>query len=250
MTSIRRTALVAGILFVITHVTSITARLLYLPALSDPGYILGPGPDAPVLLGAFLDVVLVLAIVGTGVALYPVVRRHNEGAALGYAGLRILEAGVITAGIAALLALVTLRQDLGPAAAADATALGSALVAFNNWTFLIGPSFVCGTNTTVLAYLLLRSGLVPRFIPVIGLIGGPLVFASGAAQMFGLYEQVSAWAALTALPVFAWEICLAFYLIARGFRPAAVARLDAAASGSADPEVPGGRALPVRENQR
>jgi hypothetical protein len=233
MTSLRKTALAAGILFVITHFTSITARLLYLPALSDPDYILGPGPDAPILLGAFLDVFLVLAIVGTGVALYPVVRRQNEGAALGYAGLRILEAGIITAGVVALLALVTLRQDLGQTAAADATALGSALVAFNNWTFLVGPSFVCGTNTAVLAYLLLRSGLVPRFIPILGLIGGPLVFASGAAQMFGLYEQVSAWAAVAAVPVFAWEICLAFYLIFKGFRPAAVARLDAAASGPA-----------------
>jgi hypothetical protein len=250
MTSTRRTALVAGVLFVITHFTSITARLLYLPALSDPAYILGPGPDAPVLLGAFLDVFLVLAIVGTGVALYPVIRRHNEGAALGYAGLRVLEAGVIAAGIVALLALVTLRQDLGQTAAADATALGSALVAFNNWTFLVGPSFVCGTNTTVLAILLLRSGLVPRFIPVLGLIGGPLVFASGAAQMFGLYEQVSAWSAVTALPVFAWEICLAFYLIFKGFRPGAVARLDATASGSAGPDIRSGHPLPVGENQR
>ncbi|RJU00971.1 DUF4386 domain-containing protein [Arthrobacter frigidicola] len=227
MTSLRRTAAVAGVLFLITHVTSIAARLLYVPALGNPEYITGSGPESLVVLAAFLDVLLVVAIVGTGVALYPVVRRQNEGIALGYAALRTLEGAVITAGVVALLTLVTLRQDL-PQAGPETLALGSALVAFNNWTFLVGPSFICGTNTLLLAYLLYRSGLVPRFIAVLGLVGGPLVFASGAAQMFGLYEQVSVWAAVTALPVFAWEVCLAVYLIARGFRSPAVAALDAA----------------------
>ncbi|WP_159619969.1 DUF4386 domain-containing protein [Arthrobacter zhaoguopingii] len=227
MTSLRRTAAAAGVLFLITHVTSIAARLLYVPALGNPEYITGSGPESLVVLAAFLDVLLVVAIVGTGVALYPVVRRQNEGIALGYVALRTLEGAVITAGVVSLLTLVTLRQDL-PQAGPETLALGSALVAFNNWTFLVGPSFICGTNTLLLAYLLYRSGLVPRFIAVLGLVGGPLVFASGAAQMFGLYEQVSVWAAVAALPVFAWEVCLAVYLIARGFRSPAVAALDAA----------------------
>ncbi|WP_159803228.1 DUF4386 domain-containing protein [Arthrobacter zhaoguopingii] len=227
MTSLRRTAAAAGVLFLITHVTSIAARLLYVPALGNPEYITGSGPESLVVLAAFLDVLLVVAIVGTGVALYPVVRRQNEGIALGYVALRTLEGAVITAGVVSLLTLVTLRQDL-PQAGPETLALGSALVAFNNWTFLVGPSFICGTNTLLLAYLLYRSGLVPRFIAVLGLVGGPLVFASGAAQMFGLYGQVSVWAAVAALPVFAWEVCLAVYLIARGFRSPAVAALDAA----------------------
>ncbi len=227
MTSLRRTAAVAGVLFLITHVTSVTARLLYVPVLGNPEYIAGSGPESLVVLAAFLDVLLAVAIVGTGVALYPVVRRQNEGIALGYVALRTLEAAVITAGVVALLTLVTLRQDL-PQAGPETLALGSALVAFNNWTFLVGPSFFCGTNTVLLAYLLYRSGLVPRFIAVLGLVGGPLVFASGAAQMFGLIEQVSVVAAVAALPVFAWEVCLAVYLIARGFRSPAVAALDAA----------------------
>jgi hypothetical protein len=223
MTSSRRTAVVVGVLFLITHVTSVPALLLYGPVLNHSEYIVGSGPDGHVLLGAFLEVILALAIVGTGVAVYPIVKGQNESVALGYVGLRTLEAGVIAAGIVPLLAIVTLRQDL--TSGAD-VALGSALVSFHNWTFLIGPSFVCGTNTVLLAYLLYRSGLVPRFIAVLGLVGGPLVFASGAAQLFGLYEQISAWSAIAAVPVFAWEICLAVYLIARGFRPSA--RLDTA----------------------
>jgi Domain of unknown function (DUF4386) len=212
-------AVVAAVLFLITHVTSVAGLALYGPVLGDRGYLTGDGPDTSVLLGALLEVVLALAIVGTAVALYPVVKRQNEGIALGYVGLRTLEAAVIAVGVVPLLAVVTLRQD---GVGTDATTLGSALVALHNWTFLVGPSFVCGANTVLLAYLLHRSGLVARFIPVLGLVGGPLVFASGVAQLFGGYEQMSAWAAIAAVPVFAWEISLAVYLLVRGFRQTTV----------------------------
>jgi hypothetical protein len=133
---------------------------------------------------------------------------------MGYVGLGRLEAGIIAVGVVPLLAVVTLRQ----AGAADDGALGTALVALHDWTFLLGPGLVCGTNTVLLAALLLRSGLVPRFIPVLGLVGGPLVLASNAAQLFGVFDQVSPWAAVGAVPVFAWEICLALYLLVKGFR--------------------------------
>jgi hypothetical protein len=102
------------------------------------------------------------------------------------------------------------------------------MVAFHNWTFLVGPSLILGTNTVLLASVLYRAGLVPRFIPVLGLTGGPLVFASGAAQLFGRYAQFSVWSAVTAVPVFAWEICLALYLVLKGFRPSALAGLTTA----------------------
>jgi hypothetical protein len=217
----------AGILFFATHITSITARALYLPILSNPAYIDGGGQDGQVFLGALLEVVLALTIVGTGVALYPVIKRQNEGVALGYVALRTLEAGVIAVGAIPLLTIVTLRQDLTGLAGAGTAPLTSALTAFNSWAFLIGPSLICGTNTALLAYLLYRSALVPRFIAILGLIGGPLVFASGIAQMFGIYEQVSVWAGVGAVPVFAWEICLALYLMAKGFRPSVDAGLSA-----------------------
>lgn len=233
MISIRRFALAAGILFLATHVSSITARALYLPVLSNPAYINGGGQDSQVFMGALLEVVLALTIVGTGVALYPVIKRQNEGVALGYVALRILEAGVIAVGAIPLLTIVTLRQDLTDLAPSDTAPLTSALAAFNSWAFLIGPSLICGSNTFLLAYLLYRSALVPRFIAILGLIGGPLVFASGTAQMFGLYEQVSVWAGVGAVPIFAWEICLAVYFIAKGFRPV----VQAGASVQATPAL-------------
>ncbi|WP_431679463.1 DUF4386 domain-containing protein [Kitasatospora sp. KL5] len=138
--------------------------------------------------------------------------------AVGCLGLRVLEAAVIAVGVVGLLAVVTLRREAvgGQDAAALATT-ARALVAVHGWTFLLGPNFVCGANTTVIAYVMYRSGLVPRPIAVIGLIGGPLIFASAVAVLLGRYEQLSGWGALAALPVFAWELALAGRLTARGF---------------------------------
>lgn len=224
MTAPRKIAIAAGVLYLITHVTSVGALALYSPILNDARYIVGAGPDTQVLLGAFLEVVLAFAVVGTAVALFPMVRRTNEGVALGYVGLRTLEAGIIAAGVVSLLAVATLRQN--PVSASDAAslvAIGNALMAVHNWTFLIGPGFTSGTNTVLMAYLMYQSGLVPRFIPVLGFIGGPLVFASNAAVMFGLYPQISTWAGLAAIPVFAWEVSLALWLIVKGFNATAVA---------------------------
>ncbi|MGW7256560.1 DUF4386 domain-containing protein [Streptomyces sp. NPDC054834] len=216
MTSTRTTATAAGVLFLVTHVTSVTALALYGPVLNNKHYITGSGPETQVVLGALLEVLLALAIVGTAVALFPVVKRTNESVAFGYVGLRTLEAAVIAVGVVPLLAVITLRHDAPTQP--GTVPLGEAMIALHNWTFLVGPSLVCGTNTVLLAYLLHRSRIVPRFISTLGLIGGPLVFASGTAQMFGLIDQISAWAALAAIPVFAWEICLALFMLIKGFR--------------------------------
>jgi hypothetical protein len=178
-----------------------------------------------VFAGAFLEGILALAVVGTAVTLFPVVKRQHEGVALGYVGLRTLEAAIICVGIVSLLAVVTMRRDVGGATGPDPDtliAVGRGLVAVHDWTFLLGPAFVLGVNTVLMAYLMFRSGLVPRFIGLLGLVGGPLVFASATATLFGVYEQISVWASIAALPVFAWELSLAIWLIAKGFRPAAM----------------------------
>ena len=214
----RKLAIAAGVCYLITHVTSVPAAFLYGPILNRAGYVLGSVPDTRVLLGAFLEVICALGIVGTAVALFPVVKRHYEGGAMGYVGLRTLEAGIIAVGVVPLLVAVTLRPDVTGTAGADTTAV---LVEFHNWTRLLGPGLVCGANTVLMAYLMYRSRLVPRFIPVLGLVGGPLVFAYSTAQMFGASEQILTWAAIGVVPIFAWEVTLAFRLIVKGFNPSA-----------------------------
>ncbi|MFD4866211.1 DUF4386 domain-containing protein [Streptomyces sp. NPDC058412] len=219
----RRTAVAAGSLFLLTEAAAIAGAVLYRPLLGAADGRLAQGADTQALLGVLCEVVLVVAVAGTGAALFPVLRRHGEGLALGYAFGRLLEAAVIALGIVAVLALVTLRRDAGAADGAEV-----ALAAVHDWTFLLGPNIALGLNTVVLAYLAYRARLVPRFIAVLGLVGGPLICASAVAVMFGAYAQLSTAGAAAALPVFAWELALAGWLIVRGFGPGsdAVSRAD------------------------
>ncbi|GAA1504211.1 hypothetical protein GCM10009730_03900 [Streptomyces albidochromogenes] len=222
MLSTRRTAVVAGVLFLVTEVAAIGGLALYGPVLRDADYVVGSGADTRVFLGALSEMVLAAAVVGTGVVLYPVLRKRDEGAALGYACARLLEAAVIVVGIISVLSVVTLRRDFAGAAGGDAASLvtaGRTLVAVHDWTFLVGPNFALGANSLVLAWLMHRSGLVPRFIAVLGLTGGALICVSATAVMFGLYEQVSVPGSVAAIPVFTWEVSLAVWLIAKGFKP-------------------------------
>ena len=212
----------AGVFFIVAAAAAIAGLALEGPVLNDARYIVSsPGDDTKVIFGAFFEVLAAISIIGTAVTLFPIVKRQNEGIALGYVAGRVLEAVVIVVGIISLLTIVRLRQDFAGATGADAASLmivGKSLKALHDWTFLFGPSLAIGVNTFLLAYLMYASRLVPRVIPAIGLIGGPLIFASGVAEMFGLYGPFSPLGSIGALPVFAWEMSLAIWLIVKGFK--------------------------------
>lgn len=225
----RRTAVVTGVFFLVAAFPAMGALALYQPVLADAGYVLGDGSDAGIRLGALLEVLVAISVAGTAITLYPVLRRQHHEFALGYVCGRLLEATLIVVGLIGLLAVLTLRQD--PAGSDDGlVAAARGLVAVHDWTFLLGPNVALGVNTTLLAWLVLRSGLVARWIPLLGLVAGPLIFASAVAVLAGLYEQVSVPGTVAALPVFAWEMSLAAYLLAKGFRPARVAPVPVARS--------------------
>ncbi|MFE7797516.1 DUF4386 domain-containing protein [Nocardia sp. NPDC057440] len=222
MSSTRTAAMAAGVLFLITEVTAMAGLALYQPVLHDTNYIVGAGADSRVLMGGLAELMLVVAVIGTAVTLYPVLARHSHSVALGYVCGRLLEAAVITVGIISVLSVVTLRQDLAGTPRPGDTALvtaGETLVAIHDWTFLLGPNVILGVNSLLLATLMYRSRLVPRLLAALGLAGGALICASATAVMFGRYEQISALGTAAALPVFAWEVGLAGYLIVKGFEP-------------------------------
>jgi hypothetical protein len=218
MTSLRKTALVAGVFYLITFV-SIPTLSLYGPILTDPNYVTGPGPDTPVIIGGILEVIVAFAGVGTAVTLYPVIKRQNQAAALGFVASRTLEAAALIAGVATLLTLVTLRQQ-GAGAAALIT--GQAQVANYDWTFLLGGSLMPAINALLLGTLLYRSRLVPRILPLVGLIAAPLLLGSDVGVLFGLWDRISTPSALLAIPVALWEFSLGLYLIIKGFLPAPI----------------------------
>jgi hypothetical protein len=222
MDSLRKTALIGGGLYLITFISSIPAAFFLLaPVLDNPDYIIGSGNDTQVLLGCFLDLINAFACIGTAVALYPVVKRQNGSAALGFVTSRVMEAAIIVIGAVSLLTVVTLRQDLAGTAGADAASLvttGQSLVATRNWTFLLGPDLMAGINALLLGTLMYRSRLVPRVIPLMGLIGGPLLIAASVAIFFG----ASSLLLIAAIPVALWEFSLGVYLVVKGFRSCAI----------------------------
>jgi hypothetical protein len=227
MDATRKTALAAGVLFVITFVASIPAVLLYGPVLSDPNYVVGPGADARVSLGALLEVITVIANIGTAVVLFPILKRQSEGVALGYVTARLIEATFMVVGIVSLLSVVTLRQDFAGRVGADTASLviaGKSLVAVHDWTFLLGPGFLGAGfgNGILLGYLMYRSGLMPRVMAVLGLVGGPLVCVSAIAVIFGVIDAGSVWQGIATIPEILWEAALGLYLTFRGFRPSSI----------------------------
>jgi Domain of unknown function (DUF4386) len=217
MSPFRKTALVAGALYLLTFV-SIPTLALY-GSVKGANYILGAGPDTGAIFGGILEIIVALACIGTAVALYPVVKRQNEGVALGFVGSRVLEAGTIFAGVACLLTLVTLRQA---GAGADALVTGHALVAMYDRLFLVGQSFIPAVNALLLGSLLYQSRLVPRVLPLLGFIGAPLLVASDITVLFGLFDRSATPVALAALPIALWEFSLGVWLVAKGFKPSRI----------------------------
>jgi hypothetical protein len=214
MDSLRKTALVAGLFYLLTFV-SIPTLGLY-AAVRGPNYIMGPGPDNPVILGAMLEMIVALACIGTAVTLYPVLKRQNEGVTLGFVGVRVLEAATIYSGITSLLSIVSLRQA---GAGAGALVTGQALAAQYYWTFLFGQGFLPAMNALLLGSLLYQSRLVPRVLPILGFIGAALLITAWTATLFGLVEQVSPATAIATIPIALWEFSLGIYLVAKGFKP-------------------------------
>jgi hypothetical protein len=219
MSSTRKTALVAGIFYIITFI-SIPTLALYGPVTKHRDWILGSGGHSAVLIGGFLEVIVALAGIGTAVTLYPILKRQHEGLALGFVTSRLLEGTMIFAGVVSLLSLVTLRHYQGGAAALVAT--GASHVAVYNWTFLLGQSLMPAINALLLGTLLYRSRLVPRALPILGLIGAPLLLAADIATFFGGIGQHSSLALVGALPIAAWEFSLGVWLVVKGFNPSPI----------------------------
>jgi hypothetical protein len=217
----QKRARVFGVLYLITFVTSIPALALYQPVLDDPvRYIAGAGHDNQILFAALLELLLIIANIGTAVVIFPIVRRQNEELALGYVTARMIECTFILVGILCVLGIITLRNQV--AGASEGT-VAYTLAAIKDWTFLLGPGWVVGWgNGLILGYLMYRSELVPRRGAVLGLIAGPLIIVSGTAVMFAGDHPSSTLQSLqgvATIPEFLWELFLGVYCTLRGFRP-------------------------------
>ena len=235
--STRKTALAVGVLFILTFITSIAGVIAYGPVLSDPNYITGAGADTRVFLGAFLELLLIITNIGCAVVLFPLLKRQNEGLALGYVAARLVECTFILIGILSLLAIVTLRQKATATDAGSLLTIAKTLLAIHDWTFLLGPGFADGVGTgLILGWLMYRSGLVSRRMALFGVVGGPLLAASGIAVLLGVIPQGSPVQGIATIPEIVWELFLGLWLTFKGFKalaPAGIAFDSSATDESA-----------------
>jgi hypothetical protein len=219
----RNHARVSGIFYLLTFASSIAAVVYFLkPLLDDANYIVGPGQDTRVIIGCLLDTVNALTAVGSAVALFPVLRRQNEAMALGFVTSRMYEAAVVMIGVTSLLAVVALRHDMTGLAGSDPTGLLTtqhSLVAIRDYTFLLGPNLAPVINALLFGTLLYKSGLVPRIIPIMGLIAAPLLLAPTLATILGATEHGSIWWAPGGALIFVWELTIGLYMTFKGFKP-------------------------------
>ncbi|WP_059173306.1 DUF4386 domain-containing protein [Bacillus sp. FJAT-27445] len=231
MSSNKNAAKIVGVLFILAAVTAVIGLKLYDPILIGPDYLTKGSEHAnQVVLGAVMELMLVVSAIGTATVMFPILRKYNETIALWHVCFRFLEAIVITVGVISVLSLLTLsREFVAAGASVDPTsfqASGTVLKAIHDWTFMLGPLFMLGINTVMYSYIFYKNRLVPRFISTLGLTGGVSVFICALLVMFGVIEQISVWGGILAVPVAANEMILAVWLLAKGFNQPALASLS------------------------
>jgi hypothetical protein len=229
MSAMRKTALVAGVLYLATFLSSIPAVFLQAAVFNDPNFILGGGTsDTLVRFGALLDIVNGLTAIGTAVALYSVVKRQHEGLAIGFVASRLFEAATLFVGIVCVFAIVTLRETRAPGSdPATLVTIQRSFLAARDWSFVLGTG-VPALNAFLLGTLMYRSRLVPRAIPVLGLIGAPLFTSWIVGYIFGITDGGSGWHAIAVAPIFFWELTLGLWMTFKGFRKDAPLMVEAA----------------------
>jgi hypothetical protein len=226
----RRTARLVGWFFLGTFVFAIPGYLLYGPLLDHPNYVLGGGHDTQITIGALLEILTAICNIATAVVLYPVAKRYSQRLALGYVAVRIVESTIIVAGNVSVLSVLTLHQQFAGSADPDTlTVAGQTLVAFHDWTFLLGPGFCAGIgNGLILGTLMFKSGLLPRRLAAFGIVAGAFAVVAATGALLDVYDRQSSAQLLLTVPEMIWEVTFGIYLVARGFtQPAAPHRRSA-----------------------
>lgn len=218
----RRTAVVVGVLFIVATVASIIGSVTLGSALDEPDYLttLG-GEGARITLAVMLFLIAATSAFGTSVLLFPILRKHAEGLAAGYVGLRAFENIFYVAGVVGLLMMLTVSESdaVSTAGAAELGLLGAALLALHSWTVLMGTLVFAGLGCLTLNSVLYRSRLVPRWLSAWGLIGGAGVLIYGVLGVFGVDSGLGSPYMLLAMPLAFQEMVFAGWLIVRGLEP-------------------------------
>ena len=221
MDSDRKTGIVVGALFIVATAASILGSVALGSVLEEPEYLIDvAASEGQVILAVLLFLVAASSAFATAFLLFPILRRHSEGLAAGYVGLRGFENVFYVAGTVGLLTMLTVSQN-SVAGSADLSPMGATLLALHDWSVLIGTLIFFGLGCLILNYVLYQSGLVPRWLSLWGIVGAVFVFSYGLLGIFGVDTGLGSPFMLLAMPIALQEMVFAVWLIAKGFsRPA------------------------------
>lgn len=212
----RSKAIIIGIFYIVAAVSSVIAVLFYDPILSnDWTNIAAANQSNQLLWGVIMDVILILTVIGTTAFLSPYLWKVDPHLTLVYYSTRFMEAVFIGIGVVSVLVLVSLGQAPDPQSFQNQ---GLAWQSIHRWTMVLGPNLMLGVNTFTYSLLLAHSQLVPKKLAQFGILTAIMVFLSGLLDFFGIIEPWSTLKGLISLPVGVYEISLAIYLIAKGFK--------------------------------
>ena len=216
----RTTSVLVGSLFLVATVTFATADALIGGVLSGPAFLTDVSAHKGALsMGALLAFVQGVAIVLIAVLLFPLLKRHSESLALAYVGFRVAELAATLLYVATPLLAIQLGSTLPDGAAGSSAARPlEALLTSQHTVSIVLIYLVTGVNGTILSALLLRSGVVPRNLAILGLISYPVLFIGGTLAMSQAVDVTQGVGLLALVPGGIYELLLPLWLITRGLR--------------------------------
>ena len=213
-------AKITGWLFIIAAVSSIIGLKLYDPILSDNNFIVSANNHYnQIIFGAINELILVASATGTGIMLYPLLKRYNESMGIGYLSFRMLEAVFIIIGLLSILTVLSISESYVDGAITDkanAQNLGLSFISLHKWTFMLGPNFMLSINTFIYSFVFYKTKIIPSNLARLGLLASFLIMTAAILELFGVIQQISTWGILLALPIALYEMTLAIYLITKG----------------------------------
>lgn len=219
MKTYRKTAIIAGVLFLAGYLGIFLGSAIYGPFVDAPDYLSVIFPNkSQVVLGIFIELINDVAVIGIPIVLFPVMKKFSERLALGYFGFRIVESVVLIVSKFNLLSLITVSQNyltVGTPEASYFQTAGAAMLAERNWASQIQVVFFC-LSALIFYYVMYRSKLIPRFLSVWGFFAVVLLVVANVLPVPDLTEGFSL-SQLLFLPIFISEIAIAIWLIVKGF---------------------------------
>jgi len=222
----RTNAAVVGVLFILGTVPALLSLPLGLNTVMAPDHLTAISTnEGQMIIFTAVKFVMGMACAGIGLALYPILKKYNEGLAFGAAGFRVIEGVVDVVGALLYVVLLALSQEFVKAGAPASSYFQTADVLIYtgiDWFRDVAMLLTFGIGALMYYIVFYQYRLVPRWLSVWGLVGITLTIISALLVMFHLLPPFGTIQVILNLPILPQELVLAVWLIAKGFNPSAV----------------------------